>query len=418
MTELKDKLSIITESLNFFTPELVLTGLILIIVLVDLIGKSKSYILIISLSFLGVGATLVFDINQFNYMEDRPIPLFLSMLQLDQAAIIWKILLDVGMLLILLLNLRSDTKHYKAELIALLCFILLGAHTLVMSVNLLMVYLSIEIMSIGAYVLTTYSLKAKNYEAAIKYLLFGGVASAVMLYGLSLIYTYSGSLIFISPLFTENLLEIDTLPLLLAGFMVIGGLLFKISAVPFHIWTPDVYEVTPTPVVAFFSLIPKLAGFAILIKLVLVINLFGLVQVPWPKLMGGVAVLTLTVGNFSALWQQNVKRMLAYSSIAHSGFLLLGLVAFSETGFQSVLFYAAIYILMNVAVFSLVNYFEKNGAVFVADYKGLINTFPVLTIFMVVIMISLTGLPPTAGFTAKLFVFSAIWESYSTSSDG
>jgi len=414
VNNLFDKLSIITESLNFFIPEALITAAILLVLLIDLIGRSRAKGLVTVVAFLSMGLVISSDISQVLNLTEKPLMVFLRMIQLDQVSALWKVVLDAGLIFTLAINLRSREKAYRSEYTALLLFILLGAHLLVMSANLLMIYLSIEIMSIGAYVLTAYSFEKRNFEAAIKYLLFGGVASAVMIYGLSLIYTFTGSLEFTSPQFIDALMEVDSFALTVAGVMVLAGMLFKISAVPMHIWAPDVYEAAPTSSVAFFSIVPKLAGLAILVKWILVINLFGLGGVPWPKILGAIALLTLTVGNFSALWQSNVKRLLAYSSIAHSGFLLLAIVAFSETGLQSLLFYAMIYVLMNMAAFLLINYYENRyGARSIDDYKGISKKSPMLTILMVVVMIALTGLPPTAGFTAKLFVFSALWESYS-----
>lgn len=413
MGALKDKLSIIAESIHFLLPELILVGAIVLFIVIDLIFKKQGHRMVHMMA-LGVTMLLiVLGIVQLNSHPQKSISLFLNMLELSQGALLWKIILDIGALFTLFIHLRNNLDRYRSEFVNILLVMLLGGHLLVMSSNLLIVYLSIELLSIGAYILTVYSFKSRGYEAGIKYLLFGGVASAVLLYGLSLIYTFTGTLHFVTPGFIESLMEVETLPLLVAGIMVIGGILFKITAAPMHIWAPDVYQVAPTSSVAYFSIVPKLAGFAILIKWMLAINLFGLGEVPWPKIIGAIAILTLTIGNFSALRQTNIKRMLAYSSIAHSGFLLLGIVAFSTSGHQSLLFYAVIYLLMNMAAFALANMFEhKHGCLEVSDLKGMVKFYPYLTVLMVGIMIALTGLPPTAGFTAKLLVFSAIWESY------
>lgn len=413
MEALKDKLSIIAESIHFLLPELILVGAIILFILLDLIFKKQGHRIVIILAIGVIFLILGLGVGQLLTQGQKSIPLFLNMLELSQGSLLWKIVIDAGALFTLFIHLRNNLDRYKSEFIYVILVMLLGGHLLVMSSNLLMVYLSIELLSIGAYVLTVYSFKEKGYEAGVKYLLFGGVSSAVLLYGLSLIYTFTGTLHFLTPEFIELLMEVETLPMLVAGIMVIGGILFKITAAPMHIWAPDVYQVAPTSSVAFFSIVPKLAGFAILIKWMLAINLFGLGEVPWPKIMGAIALLTLTVGNFSALRQSNIKRLLAYSSIAHSGFLLLGIVAFSTSGHQSLLFYAIIYLLMNMAAFALANFFEqKHECIEVSDLKGMIKYYPYLTVLTVVTMIALTGLPPTAGFTAKLFVFSAIWESY------
>jgi len=410
---LTEKLSIITESLRFVLPEVLLAVAFLVILIIDLITRSRSKQIIQWIAFAFILATFWTDYQQLSITEDNPVHLFLSMLQLDQVAISWKLIIDGAFLLIFFINLQRTSPYYKSEFLSLLFVVVLGGHMLIMSSNLLMVYLSIELMSIGAYILTAYQFKNTSYEAAMKYLLFGGVASAVMIYGISLIYTFTGTLQFEATLI-DKLLQVDTFLLLLAGLMVLTGLLFKISAAPMHIWAPDVYEVAPTPAVAFFAVVPKLAAFALLMKWLLFINMFGLGEISWSRLVGGLAVITLTVGNFSALWQTRVKRMLAYSAIAHSGFLLIAITAFSETGYKALLFYALIYVLMNALVFLLVHLFEiKLHATEISDFKGLGKQFPMLTILMVIAMIALTGLPPTAGFTAKLLVFSALWETYS-----
>ncbi|MDX1627656.1 MAG: NADH-quinone oxidoreductase subunit N [Fulvivirga sp.] len=418
MKALADKLLIIAESLGFVVPEVLITIAIIVIIVLDLIGKNKFYKGIILFAFLSACMIWMLSFAQLNIGEKRPLGLFLGMIRIDQLSTLWKLIIDTGLIITVLIQLRRHQSRYGAEFLSFMFFIVLGAHFLIMSNHLLMVFLSIEIMSIGAYVLTTYAFKAQGYEAGMKYLLFGGIASAVMLYGMSLIYAYTGTLQFFSPDFNEALLKINMLPLLVAGVMVLAGILFKITAAPMHIWAPDTYELAPTPAVALFSTIPKLAGLAVLIKWLLAVNVFGLGNIPWDKLVGAIAILTLTIGNFSALWQSNVKRMLAYSSIAHSGFLLIGLVAFSVTGLQSMLFYAGIYLLMNMAIFLLVNFFEsKYNLISFADYKGAGKVFPYFTALMVIILIALTGLPPTAGFTAKLFVFSALWEKYSVTGE-
>lgn len=414
MEALKDKLLLILESVNFMMPEWVLVGSVLLLIIIDLILKDKAAYPVLILGVLCTGLLIALNINQLLILEDKPVSLFLNMIELSHGAIVWKLIVDVGALMTLLIHTRNSLNRYKSEYVSVILIILLGAHLLIMSSNLLMVYISIELLSIGAYVLTAYGFKDRGYEAGIKYLLFGGVASAVLLYGMSLIYTFTGSLHFLRPEFIEALMEVDIIPLFVAGIMVLGGILFKVTAAPMHMWAPDVYEVAPTSAVAYFSVVPKLAGFAILVKWILAINLFGLTEIPWPKIVGAIALLTLTIGNFSALWQSNIKRMLAYSSIAHSGFLLMGIVAFSTSGHESLIYYAIIYLLMNMAAFVIINMFEqKHGLTAVKDLKGLATFYPYLTVLVVIIMVALTGLPPTAGFTAKLFVFSAIWESYS-----
>jgi NADH-quinone oxidoreductase subunit N len=288
-----------------------------------------------------------------------------------------------------------------------------------MAANLLMVYLSLELVSIASYILATFKNDKKGAEGGLKYLLFGALSSGIMLYGMSLLYGFTGTLSFVEVNFFIDLLAINQLPVLLALFLTIGGLLFKIAAVPFHIWAPDVYESSPTPVVAFFSVAPKAAGFAVLGRFLSNIHLIGYGHFAAIKeILILIAILTLTIGNLSALWQRNAKRMLAYSSIAHAGFILAGLLALNSLGLQSVLFYLAVYLFMNFAAFLLIDAIQHHQHTEeIKQYKGLGLINPLLGIAFLVVMIALTGLPPTAGFTAKLFIFSALWQAYQSSGD-
>ena len=194
--------------------------------------------------------------------------------------------------------------------------------------------------------------------------------------------------------------------------MAIAGFLYKIAAAPLHPWAPDVYEAAPMPVIAFLSVVPKLAGVGILTKFVLALNAFGQSTIDWQFLLCLISILSLTVGNFAALWQKNPKRLMAYSSIAQSGFLLVGIASFQQQGVHFMLFYASVYLLMNFLVFSYLQYFESFGLTTLASFAGVgrILTWP--SILILVGFIALTGLPPTAGFTAKLFVFTSLWEAY------
>ena len=408
------KLTEINSSLPYFLPEVMLVGGIIFIIFVGLFGVGKKEPLIRSIAVLMLTLVLYFDVQQWLYTakEQR---LFLNMIALDQPAIFWKFLFGAGGLLSVLMGFKiTGRKDKSGEYYALMLSVIFGAHLVAMANNLLMIFIGIEVISISSYILTTFSFNKNGAEAGLKYLLFGAAASGVMIYGMSWLYAFTGSLAFNEQHFLEMLIKVDALPMTIASLFVTAGLFFKISAAPMHIWAPDVYTSAPTPVVAFFSIVPKLAGFAVLVKWMLVIKLFGLGPIDWSAVMAIVAMVTIAIGNFSALWQKNVKRMLAYSSIAHSGFLLIGLVAFSELALQSLFFYAAIYLLMNVAAFMYINYLERTyNIIEIRDYQGFVKVSPLMATLLVVIMISLAGLPPTAGFTAKLLIFSALWDSYS-----
>jgi NADH-quinone oxidoreductase subunit N len=262
---------------------------------------------------------------------------------------------------------------------------------------------------------------AKQSEAAMKYALFGAVCSAFMLYGMSLLYGFTGSLDVYS---SEFLSFLSTTPFQSWGvalIMLLIGIAFKLSLVPFHFWSPDVYEGAPTPVTAFLSTGPKIAGFALLIRLLAPFHPLELSGLDGPvfslsSIMAILAICSMVLGNFGAIWQNNVKRMLAYSSIGHTGFMLMALFAFSASGFKALIFYMVIYAIMNMAAFMIVDEIEEQtGKQNIEDYKGLGKHFAPLLIGFVIVLVSLTGLPPTAGFTAKFLIFSAAIEAYNLS---
>ena len=419
MSNLHDKLSIITESIQFFLPEIAIVIAIIVVLIAGLFksGKLEGFYRAISLLAL-VGIALLL-INQWHYWNDAEsgVPLFNNMLRLDAAAVFWKIIFVAGAIFTVLMGYYNQhLKDKSSEYYVLIFSILLGANVLVMAHNLLTIYLAIELLSISAYILTAFPFNSASKEAAIKYLLFGAAASGVMLYGMSWLYAMTGTLSFDNMQFVEKLLMAHSLPFTIATVLTLAGLLYKISAAPMHIWAPDVYTAAPTPIAAYFSIVPKLAGMGILMKWIMSIQLFGNAPVSWMAILSVIAMLTITIGNFSALWQNNVKRILAYSSIAHSGFLLIGLVAFSETAYRAILFYSFVYLLMNMAAFLFINEAERKlGYTKLEDYKGMVNSHPAFAIAMVIVMISLTGLPPTVGFTGKFLLFSSLWESYSHS---
>lgn len=307
----------------------------------------------------------------------------------------------------------SDKPH-AGEFYSLLMFAVLGAMLAVSAGDLVEVFVSIELLSLSSYVLTGWlKTDRRGSEAALKYLLFGGTSSGVFLFGTALLYGITG---------TTNLAGIDQAlshldpgfgPLVLfAGLLAIAGLAYKVSAVPFHAWCPDVYEGAPVPVVAFLSVGSKIAGFAVLIRL-LTGALPSLAQ-DWTGVVAILSVGSMTLGNWVALSQTNVKRMLGYSSIAQAGYLLLGLVAASSQatqgqGLAAIVFYLVSYAFMTVGAFAIVAmYAHLTGREAIADYAGLARRNPLMALFMLVCMVSLAGLPPLVGFWGKFYLFSAV----------
>lgn len=417
MRDLKETLIQVTDSLEHFVPEIVLGVLILLVVLLDLFFMEKR--VVIGATAVGFLLALGFVILQWDSSATgNSRELFAGMARLDHMAIFLKAMFLVASLITLSMSYREVRQRKKVEYAVFfgsLVAALLGAFLLLMATNLLMIYLAIELISISSYILTTLGLKKSNAEAGLKYLLTGALASGILLYGLSWIYGFTGTLDITAGEFAQRLTEVPVFPMAVSVVLVIVGITFKLSAFPLHIWAPDVYQVAPTSIVAFFSVVPKLAGMVVLFKFIMAIHAFGMGTVNWQLILSIIALFTLTIGNFSALWQHNVKRMMAYSSIAHSGFLLVGIVAFSPLGMKSFLFYSTVYLFMNYGVFMLIHQMElKHNSVALEIFKGLGKSLPFYGVAMVIMMIALTGLPPTSGFTAKLLVFSSLWETYNT----
>jgi NADH-quinone oxidoreductase subunit N len=408
---IRESLHTIQESISYLHPEFVLTLGILVVIIVGLFKKlpAQSAFLI---SVLVYGAVVLLIIME----SASSAKLFNGLVYKEGFSTYLKILMNVAGFITCIMSIsdKRSQQAYGTEYYALLLTVVLGGHFLVMSNNLLMVFLSMEIVSISSYVLVGYSLDKKSSEGSLKYFLFGSVASAFMLYGFSILYGVTGTLNFLSEDFTKGIIENNAAVVLVAGFMSLAGFLFKISAAPMHPWAPDVYESAPVPVVAFLSVAPKIAGVGILVKFILAINAYGQ-SYDWQTLIAVIAILTLTVGNFSALAQKNAKRMMAYSSIAQSGFLLVGVAAFLPQGLQFMLFYATIYLIMNFIVFVGLQFFETRNVVDIQEYSGKGKSLIWASVYLLIGLVALTGLPPTAGFTGKLFIFSSLWESYQVS---
>ncbi|MDP3980377.1 MAG: NADH-quinone oxidoreductase subunit N [Chlamydiota bacterium] len=292
---------------------------------------------------------------------------------------------------------------------AILIFATAGMVFMVSSENLITIYIGLELMAISSYVLASFSRdKEKSFESGFKYFILGSFSSGILLYGISLIYGATGTVDLVILL---QALQLED-KLLTAGIILtLCGLLFKIAAVPFHIWTPDVYEGAPTPVTSFFSTGPKAAGFAVIIR-IMALGLAPMQDV-WIPLLALSAGCTMIFGNLVALMQKNIKRMLAFSSIAHAGYILLGVLAHNKLGYQAILYYLIAYVLMNAGAFALVVYLKSNqfACETIDDFRGLHKKNPLAAFCMLIFMLSLTGIPPTAGFVGKFFLFAAAIQS-------
>lgn len=404
---IKDMLGNIGVSLPEFAPELFLGAAILLILVAGLIWRTNRK-MIHTFALISFLVLIALDITR---VGNPPVTIFSGMFRTGNTfADFFKLLFALSGFLTVAMTWRSERIQPRlSEYYALLLTTVLGANLLVTSENFVALFLSLELISIPSYVLTAFSFDKKGTEGSLKYFLFGSIASAVMVYGISVLYGIFGTLNYTQ----FSLPAGDGLTLFyIAGTFTLAGFLFKIAAAPMHPWAPDVYEAAPMPVVAFFSVVPKIAGVAILLK-------FSLYCVPaginWQLAISVVAILTLLAGNFSALWQKSVRRLMAYSSIAQSGFLLVSVAASSLTGTEALAFYSAVYVLMTYLIFIYLQHFENRAFTTIAAFEGTGKAFLWPSIFMLIGFIALTGLPPTAGFTGKLFLFSALWESYAAS---
>ncbi|OGO19974.1 MAG: hypothetical protein A2Z14_15325 [Chloroflexi bacterium RBG_16_48_8] len=362
-----------------------------------------------------MAATGFFAILGVALFISRPEPaerlIFGGMLRQDWPAFSFRLIFLFAAGITSLLSADKRSIWTRGEYYALLAVTTLGMNLMASSADLIMLYLAIETTSIPLYILAGF-LKTddKSTESGMKYFLFGALASAVMLYGFTLLYGFAGesNIYNLAVQFQTGNLS----PWLLSGaaVLVLVGFGFKISAVPFHFWSPDVYEGAPTPITAYISTASKAAGFAVLVRVMLTV--FPVIAGYWSSVLAAMAVASMTIGNLIALAQKNIKRLLAYSSIAHAGYALIGLVALSSFGVASVVFYLVAYVVTNLAAFAIVVLFARStGSDEIADYAGLSRRSPGLAFALLIAFLSLAGMPPFAGFVAKLYVFAAAVES-------
>lgn len=401
-------------------PEITLVLGILVILLLDLLVRRRSHGLFAGLALLFYVLALV----AFAWSAPMSGYFFGAQIHADGIALFVRVLLLlIGIITVLLSYQNPEIERFlPAEYQLLVMGSVLGGMFMSLSASLLMVYLSIEFVSLLSYVLTAVKLRnGKAYEGAIKYLLFGGVSSGILLFGLSYIYGLGGSLQLQAIGQTINSMsDPASLALLLIGFvLVLAGLAYKIAVVPFHSWCPDVYEGAATPVTTFFSVGPKLAGFALVIRffaeMVLQKQLVGFDPHLLYLILGIASALTMTLGNFAALRQNNIKRLLAYSSIAHAGYTLAGFSAYSSIANQAVLFYLFAYLIMNVGAFLVLMVVgtqrEAQGGMGIQSFYGLAyrgTSGALWASAMTIFLFSLTGIPPFVGFIGKYYIFTSL----------
>ncbi len=397
-------LSEVFKSTLLIGPEisLIIAGLILIVLDPILKGSAKKNLYVLALLGLAIG--FILNLKRFGVAETA----FSGALSLDQFAAYFNIIFLLGAFLSVIISrdYLSNTNKYSNEFFALILFSTSGMMILSSAKEFMSLFLGFEIMSISVYILAAFNRKsARSTEAGIKYLILGGFSSAILLYGIALLYGASGSVYL-----DEIVSKFDpTNPLFLAGSaLVLVGFIFKIGAFPLHQWVPDVYEGAPMPVTAFMSVGVKAAAFAILLRVIF--EGFSEIQISIMPVLWIVAVFTMIVGNIAAIAQKSIKRMLAYSSIAHAGYALVGVVAAyggDKLAVSSVIYYLFAYMFMNLGAFGVLAYLSRDGKECETfdDILGLWRKRPYLALALGVFMFSLAGIPPTLGFFAKYRLF-------------
>lgn len=386
-------------------PELVVIGSALILILIDLFVKRKE-----TVAYTGIiGTIIALFISIKVYAMIGPTSAFGGMFILDGYSNFFKLIFYINLILTICISIKylRIEKASFGEYYALLLLATSGMMIMASAKDLMILYLGLELMSLSTYILVgILRNNLRSNEASIKYFLLGGFSSAFLLYGASLIYGLTGTtdIAAIASFINVNGLAGNKI-LLLSMVLFAVALGFKIAMVPFHMWAPDVYEGAPTSITAFMSVGPKAAGFAAIGRVFLIA--FGSIKIEWSAVLIPLAVLSMGVGNIVALSQTNIKRMLAYSSIAHAGYALLGVIVGTGEGLSSMMNYMFIYAFMNIGAFAVVIMLRSEGisGEDLSDYEGLSKSHPLASALMLVFMFSLTGIPPTAGFIAKFYVF-------------
>ncbi len=426
-------LPLVQENLRsalWFRPEMALTFGTLFLLVIDLFWKRSpgrvAYLTVCAVAVLAVTAGLLLA------QPPDAQSLFNGMLANDAFACFfkWLFLGAAGLTIVIAAQGRDFAPSHIGEFYALLMAVVLGMFMMASATDLLMIYLAIELVSMVSYVLAGYRKgDRKATEGSLKYVIYGGVASGVMLFGMSYLFGLTGttSLFELGP----KILQIQAsgaplaatrIALVVSIVFVTAGIGYKVAAVPWHMWCPDVYEGAPTPFTAFLSVGPKAAGFALALRFFLSALAWpeaggsaGFAQalggIPWPAIVGVVSAVTMTLGNLTALGQTNLKRLLAYSSIAHAGYTLMGLSAASDRGMQAVMIYMLVYLVMNVGAFLVVILVaESTGSESILDYRGLARRNALAAVTFSIFLFSLTGIPPFAGFVGKWYLFYAVFE--------
>ena len=393
-------------NLNLIFPEIFISLAIMFLLIVGVFKKNSSN-LIYNLTIISLLIALALT---FNYPIETELSLFNESYKIDYLSTFMKILTLVSGVFVMLTSSKyiQITKILKIEYPILLLSSILGMMVMISSNDLIVFYMGLELQSLALYVLASFNREnLLSTEAGVKYFVLSALSSGLLLYGCSLIYGFSNSTNFV--LIAENL-NSNNYGLTFGIVFILVGLAFKISAVPFHMWAPDVYQGSPTSVTLFFALLPKIAALTVFIRF-LYIPFINMID-QWQMIVVFLSIASMLFGAIAAIGQKNLKRLIAYSSIGHMGYALAGLSVGTNEGIQSAISYISIYLVMNLAFFSCLfmirkseNYFEN-----IEDLSGLSKNHPILSISLMIVLFSLAGIPPLAGFFAKFYIFMAVIE--------
>ena len=388
-------------------PELILGCLSMALLMYGVFRGDKA---VGSVSWLAVAALIIAGIAM-STLPDATQTAFRGQFIVDQFArfMKWLVILGSALAIIMSMNYNEREGINRFEYPVLILFAALGMLLMISANDLISLYVGLELQSLSLYVIAAFRRDStKSSEAGLKYFVLGALSSGMLLYGASLIYGFSGTTRFdvLAALFTGPNAE-PGVGIIVGLVFLMAGLAFKVSAVPFHMWTPDVYEGAPTPVTAFFAVAPKIAAIALLIRTM--VGPFGELFAQWQQIIIFMSVASMLLGAFAAIWQTNIKRLMAYSSIGHVGFALVGLAAGSEEGIRGIGVYMAIYLAMNVGTFCCILSMRRQGLLVegINDLAGLARNHPMMAAAMAIFMFSMAGIPPLAGFFGKLYVFMA-----------
>ena len=395
------------ENLNLILPEIFISLSIMFLLVLGVFKKDSSK-LIFNLSLFVILITTVITINETFFVSR--ITMFNESIVIDYMSSLMKIITLIGSFLVLVISLSylKILKLFNIEYPILILSSVLGMMIMISSNDLIVFYMGLELQSLGLYVLATFNRdQLKSSEAGLKYFVLSALSSGLLLYGCSLIYGFSGSTNFDV---ISNQLSSNEYALTFGIVFILVGLAFKISAVPFHMWAPDVYEGSPTTVTLFFTMLPKIAALTVFIRFLYVpfINLLD----QWQMIIIFLSIASMLFGAIAAIGQTNIKRLIAYSSIGHIGYTLAGLATGSNDGIQSSIIYISIYIVMNLALFSCLLMLKRKNQYYedIDDLSGLSKNHPLLSLCLLVILFSLAGIPPLAGFFAKFYIFKSVLE--------